>query len=196
MVETWKESKMDPGYEVSGEGRIRSKDRLVSQKACGRAAQYERLLPGRILKPFISKSTGYLQVNLSRKARHAVHRLVALEFCEGHKDGLVVNHINGNKEDNRAANLEWVTQQANNLHAFRDLGRRPTSLGVFGGEHPTAKPVIGTDMLTGEQFYYASAMDAVREGFESSSISRCCSGQMKRHKGRAWRRASEGEVRA
>jgi hypothetical protein len=42
-----------------------------------------------------------------------VHRLVALAFVEGYADGLVVNHKNENPSDNRAENLEWVTQTQN-----------------------------------------------------------------------------------
>lgn len=196
MSEVWKQSRMDAGYEVSSEGRVRSKDRMVPQKACGRAAGYQRLLPGRLLKPFLSKSTGYLQVNFSGKARHSVHRLVAMEFCQGYEDGRVVNHKNGDRSDNRSENLEWTTPAENNSHAFRELGRTPTSLGKFGGEHPASKAVIGTDLLTGEQFYYESAMDAVREGFDSGSISHCCSGRMKKHKGRSWRKAEQKAAQA
>lgn len=196
MTEIWKQSRMDAGYEVSNMGRVRSKGRMVAQKACSRASKYECFLPGRVLKPFISKATGYFQVSLSGKDRQSVHRLVAMEFCEGYEEGLVVNHLNGIRTDNRATNLEWTTQQGNNLHAFRELGRRPASLGAFGGEHPTSKAVIGTDLITGEQFYYASAMDAVREGFDSGGISHCCAGRMKTHKGRTWRKAEQWEVAA
>lgn len=187
MSEEWKQSQFDSGYEVSSLGRVRSKDRMVSQKECGRASGYERLLSGRQIKPFISKKTGYVQVNFSGKSRHSVHRLVAMEFCEGYQDGLIVNHKNGDRSDNRAENLEWVTAAKNNAHAFRELGRKPSSLGMFGGDHPTSKAVIGTDLITGHHFLYASAMDAVREGFDSSCISRCCSGAAKSHKGRSWR---------
>lgn len=196
MAEAWKQSRLDAGYEVSTDGRVRSKERMVVQKACGRAQQYERLLPGRVLKPFLSRTTGYLQVNLSGKARHSVHRLVAYEFCEGFEDGYVVNHRNGDRTDNRAENLEWITHGENNAHAFRDLGRAPTALGKFGGDHPTSKGVVGTDLKTGEQFYYESAMDAVREGFDSGCISRCCSGLVKSHKGRSWRKLDRDEARA
>ncbi len=187
MSEIWRQSQFDSSYEVSSLGRVRSKDRMVSQRECGRASGYSRLLLGRQLKPFISKATGYLQVNLGGRVRHYVHRMVALEFCDGYADGLVVNHKNGKRTDNRAENLEWVTQSENNAHAFRELCRTPTSLGKFGGEHPKSRPVIATDLVTGHHFLYASAMDAVREGFDSSCISRCCSGAAKSHKGRSWR---------
>lgn len=187
MGEVWKQSRLDEGYEISSEGRVRSKDRMVSQAACGRAAAYERLLPGRVLKPFISKTTGYLQINLSKKARYNMHRLVAMEHCEGYAEGLVVNHKNGDRLDNRAENLEWVTQRENNLHAFRELGRRPTSLGVFGGDHPTAKPVVGTDLVTGLQRFYRSGTDAEVDGFCKHSISSCCTGRQKTHKGHSWK---------
>lgn len=196
MEEVWRQSRMDAGYEVSSEGRVRSKDRMVCQSACIRAAQYERMMPGRLLKPFMAKTTGYLQVSLSGRARHSVHRLVALEFCDGFKHGMVVNHKNGNRTDNRAENLEWTTCSENNAHAFRELGRAPTSLGKFGGDHPTSKAVIGTDLLTGEKFYYESAMDAVRQGFDSGAISNCCAGRVKSHKGRSWRKAKQWEAAA
>lgn len=67
---------------------------------------------------------GYLQVGMYIKATkkqisRRVHRLVAKAFVEGHKDGLVVNHINGVKDDNRIENLEWVTVGENNRHAIR-----------------------------------------------------------------------------
>ncbi len=52
-----------------------------------------------------------------------VHRLVAQYFCDGYAEGLVVNHIDGDKTNNRSSNLEWVTRSENDLHAF-SLGLR------------------------------------------------------------------------
>lgn len=49
-----------------------------------------------------------------------VHRLVAMAFLPdppGPLENYTVNHKNFNKGDNRASNLEWVTQADNNLHA-------------------------------------------------------------------------------
>lgn len=65
-----------------------------------------------------SKS-GYVLANFraTRDAPLKVHRLVAQVFVKGQASGLVVNHIDGDKANNRADNLEWVTIQENTAHA-------------------------------------------------------------------------------
>lgn len=65
---------------------------------------------------------GYIVTVLSRQAVRqtvAVHILVAREFM-GPRPSQVhqVNHVNGDKTDNRVANLEWVTGSANIRHRF------------------------------------------------------------------------------
>lgn len=65
----------------------------------------------------MNKGRGYLRVSFSDGHRnythYEVHRLVALHFVPGYKEGLVVNHKNEIKTDNRAENLEWCTYQYN-----------------------------------------------------------------------------------
>ena len=47
------------------------------------------------------------------------HRIIASIFCEREIGKNYVNHIDGNKQNNAAYNLEWVTRSENAKHAFR-----------------------------------------------------------------------------
>lgn len=70
---------------------------------------------GNIIQPYRSKQ-GYLYVKPceNNKTKHlAIHRAVALCFCDGYAQGLVVDHIDGNKENNYYKNLRWCTQRKN-----------------------------------------------------------------------------------
>ena len=72
---------------------------------------------GRIVKQQNSNS-GYLRVELGGK-KYLVHRLVAQAFIENHDNKPHVNHIDGNKKNNSAENLEWTTQSENQKHAYK-----------------------------------------------------------------------------
>lgn len=69
----------------------------------------------------IDTSSGYSRVilqNNGKKERFLVHRLVAIHFVDGYFDGAVVNHIDGNKNNNNYTNLEWCTQRSNLQHSL------------------------------------------------------------------------------
>ena len=68
------------------------------------------------------KSNRYHQVCLMKdgsKYKRTIHKLVATAFCEGFDDSLQVNHIDGDKLNNNASNLEWVSASDNRLHAWK-----------------------------------------------------------------------------
>lgn len=186
--EIWKPIEAYPGYEISNHGRVRSLDRYV--RCLGNS---QRMIKGQLLRCFISRSTGYMQIALSGN-RKSVHRLVAEAFCSGWFEGAVVNHKNGVRDDNRASNLEWVTISENLKHGFRVLGAKKPYEGKFSKDHSTSKAVVSTHLKTGEETFYWCALDAVRAGdFDSGGISRCCHGIWKFHKGHYWRFATDDE---
>lgn len=53
-----------------------------------------------------------------KRIKERVHRLVARAFVDGYADGLTVNHIDGNKLNNAASNLEWVSLARNTQHQW------------------------------------------------------------------------------
>ena len=57
-----------------------------------------------------------------------IHRLVAQEFCENRLGRNEVNHIDGDKLNNKAENLEWVSRSENLRHAYA-LGLHKTPKG-------------------------------------------------------------------
>lgn len=116
MAEQWKPVVGYEGiYEVSSEGRVRS---LVTR---GRWAA------GRILRS-TPHPNGYRMVGLWKNGQREVvlvHRVVAFAFLGAPPPEHEVNHHNGDKTDNRARNLEWVTKGENRRHAYRVLGHPP-----------------------------------------------------------------------
>lgn len=107
MEEIFKDVKGYEGYyEVSNYGNVRS----TSYKGT------------KILKPAKTRN-GYLNVVFcikQCKVHKFIHRLVADAFIDNPNHLEQVNHINGNKEDNRVSNLEWCTQEYNNQHAYNN----------------------------------------------------------------------------
>lgn len=99
----WRDIPGETRYEVSDDGLIRTKPR--------------------ILKPYPNRVAGHLYVTLPNRKRMLVHRAVALAFLENPAQKRCVNHKNGNPSDNRLENLEWATHSENNRHAYRSNGK-------------------------------------------------------------------------
>ncbi len=67
-------------------------------------------------------STGYHRITLCKGGipkRVFVHRLIAEHFVDRPGEGLVVNHIDGNNQNNHKDNLEWVTPSENVKDGWR-----------------------------------------------------------------------------
>lgn len=123
-------------------------------------------------------NNGYMTVSLGRHMPgQLVHILVAEAFVSGYKPGLDVNHKNGNKQDNRAENLEWCTRSDNIKHAFES-----------GLAHGHKAPNAGTPprkvriVETGEEFDSQAECARAING-SISRISMCVHDPNKRHKG-------------
>ncbi|EOQ2691207.1 NUMOD4 domain-containing protein, partial [Escherichia coli] len=100
MIEVWVDIEGIPFYQVSNKGNFRSITREVTVTST-RQRPYKKIINGTSVKPFKCKSTGYLQIKVYGK-KYSAHRIVAKAFCTGFCDGLVVNHKNGRRDDNRA----------------------------------------------------------------------------------------------
>ena len=107
-------------YEVSDQGRVRSLDREIEKR--GRAGVLMNLqLRGRVLKPQMDGNVR-LFVTLSKDGKckpQRVHKLVAHAFLGTKPEGLQINHIDGDCQNNAASNLEYCTASENMKHAVR-----------------------------------------------------------------------------
>ena len=93
-------------YFISNNGNIFYKDKNNDLKS---------------ISPIKNKSRGYLYVNLkdddNKKRFIQIHRLVGLAYLKYINDKLVINHKDGNKQNNNIDNLEWLTDLENRKHA-------------------------------------------------------------------------------
>lgn len=168
-----------PNYYITENGNIYSRN-------YGRTGRIKKLLPHKNYK-------GYLWVNLGRKNRKYIHRLVAEAFLPNPSSLPQVNHKNGIKTDNRVENLEWITCSQNILHSYRILHRKNNLLGKrycagkYGKENHSSKIIqqIKNGVVI-KEFY--SAAEAKRLlNINSSNIISCCTEHRKTAGGFQWK---------
>lgn len=93
-----------------------------------------------------------------------IHRLVAENFL-GPKpsDEHVINHIDGNKQNNDVSNLEWTTVAGNTQHAYRT--------GLAGGrKHGSYKGPVCAENEEGFGYVFFDSKQAIEAGFNPNSI--------------------------
>ena len=184
-MEKWKEIQGYEGfYEVSDLGRVRRIDRYVNT---GILHNEVRFCKGRILKQHL-KRNGYLAVDLSKDYQIrtiSVHRLVAIAFVSGQtKENNYVDHINCNKQDNRAENLEWVSSKENSRRAKQNNLYNP----------PNRKQVRCKQLNKVFQSSYEAAEFLNKEYFGNTKLVKniaakiraCCCGFQKNAYGYTW----------
>lgn len=134
MGETWKQINNSPGYYISDCGNV---------KADGKKVKIE------------TTQEGYFRCSVGGTLkRQYVHRLVAMHFIENdNPQKTLVDHIDGNKKNNRVENLRWVTPQENTQYC--------ADMGLFG--KGIRSPVIAVNVKSLEVRLYESQAELCRE---------------------------------
>jgi hypothetical protein len=135
--EEWRDIAETGGaYQASCLGRVRSTELSWSAYNGSKICTFHK--DGKVLNPFVTghgykSGGGYLTVSLGKLGNRKVHRLVAEAFLTNALNLPIVNHINGDKRDNRLDNLEWCSDSENIIHAAR------TGLAQTGEQKPSSK---------------------------------------------------------
>ena len=119
MNEIWKDIKGWEGrYSVSNLGRVKSLPKIIGRPD----AKTGNLRKEIILKcnfDLSKNKKAYAKVNLGRGNTRLVHQLVADAFVPNPEMKEMINHIDGNRANNKASNLERATCKENNNHAYK-----------------------------------------------------------------------------
>jgi hypothetical protein len=164
-----------PDYEITKDGRVWSKTRLIPSKGGSFRKQ-----PGRWLKPG-SNPDGYTCFILCKdtfKYPKSGHRLVAETFIANPESKPQVNHKNGIRFDNRVENLEWVTLSEQQRHAIDVLGKKPA--GMCSKGHKNAQKIpehIAREIRNKTNWKHGEKSALARKlGVHPSSVIECSNG--------------------
>lgn len=173
MNTEWRDIDQAPhGFYVSNEGKVRRRGIELRQNITDR---------------------GYARVTIAGKSE-SVHRLVALAFVDNPRNLPEINHIDGNKLNNTAGNLEWCTRSENMRHAYANglhpgvalHGSRNPNWGKYGARHHQSVPVVAT-FADGSTKEYPCQNATAEDGFAPHKVSMCINGHRRSHRGATWR---------
>ena len=182
MKEIWKDIKGYEGiYQVSNLGKV--KRITFINGTCKMPCE-------RFMTP-TDNGNGYLIVGLSKNGKRKnfyLHRLVAETFIPNPENKPEVNHKKGNRYDNRAKKLEWVTSSENQNHAKEVLKVKYNLEGLNISREKQKRKVAMLDKNGNVIKVFDSIADAgryINAGF--SGICGCCRGVYKTIKGYKWK---------
>ena len=159
MIEEWKQSEIVPQYEVSNLGRVRR----IGKTTCLKEVSTK------------NKSTPWYPTVVLKGIRYYVHRLVAQTFIPNPDNLPQVNHIDGDKTNNRADNLEWSNASKNQIHAIKNNLHK-----TMAGAVTCKRPIIVFNKITNEISEYDSVQEAAREtNVDPRAICRNAAGKRK-----------------
>lgn len=175
MSAIWKTIKEFEGYAVSDSGLVMN------------------TITGKVLKPKRA-GKGYQQVCLPGGSYRYIHRLVALAFIANESGLPQVNHLDGNKANNAAANLEWCSATHNMRHAYGTglLDASACKNPRRGAQHHASRP-IRMESETGHiRITFASIREASKEmGIDFSTIHGAVHGKFKQAGGWVFKFANQ-----
>lgn len=173
MKETWKDIKGYEGkYQVSNLGRVKS---LYRTNYDINSSSYRMIKQEKILK--LNCDNRYVYVELFKDGERKnpkVHRLVLETFNPTNNKDLEINHIDGNKLNNRLENLEWVTHSENMVHSYK-IGLHKKKI---GSQHIKSKKVLQYD-LQGNLIKEWESTNIAKQNLHISHIVSCCNGKRK-----------------
>ena len=151
MDEIWRDIQGYEGlYQISNKGRVKS-------LKCGKE---------KILRPR-DNVNGYLFVNLGRKNKKYIHRLVYETFKGFKNKNSIINHINSDKRDNKLNNLEECNYSYNLIYAYYHGERKLKPVSQF-----SLNGVLIDTYTTGKEA-------SEKTGVSRSGICNCCKGKRK-----------------
>lgn len=163
-------------YEVSNFGNVRTLDHHVK----GRWGYM--CLKGKTLKQCTDKK-GYKFVTLEKSKTYKIHRLVAKAFISNPCNKPCIDHIDGNRKNNRAENLRWVTCKENNNNPITIKKYKER----IEGKHPNSKKVYQYKKNGQLCKIYDSTKSCEKDGYNRNGVARCARGERIYYKNYIWR---------
>jgi hypothetical protein len=169
-MDLWKDIPNYEGlYQANILGEIRSLDHIRKN------GNNQYIQKGKLLK-FNKNPNGYLQVRLSKNGvakTYRVNRIIALTFIDNPLNKKTVNHINGNKQDNRVENLEWATMKEQIKHQH-------SILNVPYSDCKCCHKANKKKIIRNDGKIYNSLLEAKKDlGNKNAHITEVCQGKLK-----------------